>query len=751
MELLKEILLTYEKHRFREDSGMYDEQWFAQRSERFENRFGSEQLSGLDGDRLLETLFDRGNRDSLLYWLEFKNDDEFTTNAFGVIGRESTPGSAVIRRKEDGQWAKGEGQQERILEPSEAVDSARIIRDSLVRGAELIRSMPADLEDTAYFQLQDDLEGALGDLVQVGWVHKYFHLLFPEKIDNLHSMEAQTFYLIKLLQHPVRRDARYAVACKLLRFARQVDLRINNFTRALRMHFGPPHKYWRVGTTDGATQRSYWKEMKQNGYISVGWQALGDARRFDTLADLEARSLIRNIISRNYPNNATTVTKSARQYFNFYRQITPGDIVVACRGKKVMGIGRVIGRYEFNKDLGFPHFRRVQWLVHGGEDLPKPGEGLLTTINVYEDADNLLEIERRIKDFRTESSLDGGLAPTVARIRDVLERKRQVILYGPPGTGKTYWAEKVASELASRRAFNKPFSKLRGDERVIVWGDGKKRGLARFCCFHPSYGYEDFVVGIRARVETDRTVFEVTDGVFKTACADAAANPRLDYFFIIDEINRGDISRIFGELITLLEGDKRGKNVILPISGESFSIPSNLYIIGTMNTADRSIALLDVALRRRFGFFELMPDYSLFEGVVIRGLPLGLWLEALNKRIVENVGRDARNLQIGHSYFMRSGVPIRDVDTLRKVLREDVIPLLEEYCYGDYGAIAKIIGEGFVDQENQTIRDEFLEPGNEDELINGLLKPNPGIEVTSTIDTGDEAYEENEAEVDQEQ
>jgi 5-methylcytosine-specific restriction protein B len=202
---------------------------------------------------------------------------------------------------------------------------------------------------------------------------------------------------------------------------------------------------------------------------------------------------------------------------------------------------------------------------------------------------------------------------------------------------------------------------------------------------------------------------------------------------IIDEINRGNISRIFGELITLIENEKRGKKMILPLSGESFSIPENVYLVGTMNTADRSIALLDVALRRRFGFIELMPDYSLLLNVTIEDLPVGLWLSELNKRIVEHAGRDARNLQIGHSFFMEKGEPIKDFDQLRRVIEEDVIPLIEEYCYGDYIAISKIIGSNFVDKEKQEINRELFNTGRESDLINALLEPTPEIATSSLL------------------
>src|SRR5215218_5670208 len=136
---------------------------------------------------------------------------------------------------------------------------------------------------------------------------------------------------------------------------------------------------------------------------------------------------------------------------------------------------------------------------------------------------------------------------------------------------------------------------------------------------------------------------------------------RAEFLLIIDEINRGDVPRIFGELLTVLEKDKRGRPVALPLTGGPLRVPDNVYVIGTMNTADRSIALLDTALRRRFGFVELMPDSSVFGEAVVGGIPLGPWLDAVNRAIVDHVGQDARNLQIGHSYLLDDGRPIADL------------------------------------------------------------------------------------------
>ena len=225
--------------------------------------------------------------------------------------------------------------------------------------------------------------------------------------------------------------------------------------------------------------------------------------------------------------------------------------------------------------------------------------------------------------------------------------------------------------------------------------------------------------------------FTQRDGIFKRLCLDAKAKPDEKFYLIIDEINRGDIPRIFGELLTILEKNKRGKSILLPLTGELFHVPDNVYIIGTMNTADRSIALLDTALRRRFGFIELMPDSKVLDNAVVEGIPLGAWLDALNSRICEHVGRDARNLQIGHSYLLDRGSPIADFAHLSRAVQEDILPLLEEYCYEDYGKLEKILGTDLVDVRNQQIRHELFVPSNWNELVLALLAPCP--EITTSI------------------
>ena len=145
--------------------------------------------------------------------------------------------------------------------------------------------------------------------------------------------------------------------------------------------------------------------------------------------------------------------------------------------------------------------------------------------------------------------------------------------------------------------------------------------------------------------------------------------------------------------------------VTLPVSVERLSVPSNVFVIGTMNTADRSIALLDTALRRRFGFVELMPDVSVLAGASVGGrIPLAPWLTALNERIRAHCGRDARNLQVGHAYLLDDGRPVASFPKFVRIVAEDIIPLLEEYCYEDYSALKNILGYGLVDEQRQRIR-----------------------------------------------
>jgi 5-methylcytosine-specific restriction protein B len=243
-------------------------------------------------------------------------------------------------------------------------------------------------------------------------------------------------------------------------------------------------------------------------------------------------------------------------------------------------------------------------------------------------------------------------------------------------------------------------------------------GALTWTTFHPSYSYEDFVEGLRPfDAGEGRVGLRLEDGLFKRLCRTAEAKPNQRFLLIIDEINRANVSKVFGELITVLERDKRGLPVVLPQSKESFSVPSNVYILATMNTADRSIRLLDSALRRRFAFRELMPDSGKLEGAAVAGLALDELMETLNTRIAKHVGREK---QLGHSYFLDAGQPVTDPDQFAQRFQQEILPVLQEYCYDDFSALTNYLGSKLVDVEEQRFNEDLLNDPNE--LIAALIQ-----------------------------
>lgn len=269
-----------------------------------------------------------------------------------------------------------------------------------------------------------------------------------------------------------------------------------------------------------------------------------------------------------------------------------------------------------------------------------------------------------------------------------------LILYGPPGTGKTFATASRAVDLCDGTLPNS------GERKVVMarYEELRKEGRITFVTFHQSYGYEEFVEGLRPHVNaTGQVAYSVMPGVFRRVCDTARLSATVDespakpHVLIIDEINRANISKVFGELITLLEPDKREGNVNaitvkLPYSGDDFTVPANLHIIGTMNTADRSIALLDTALRRRFDFEELVPDPSVLRGRDVEGVDLEQLLKGLNERIEVLFDRDHR---IGHAFFMN----VTSLDDLERVFRRKVLPLLQEYFYENWSSVRRVLND----------------------------------------------------------
>lgn len=312
---------------------------------------------------------------------------------------------------------------------------------------------------------------------------------------------------------------------------------------------------------------------------------------------------------------------------------------------------------------------------------------------------------------------------------DTVAFPKNLILYGPPGTGKTYHTILYAVAIIEKKTLAEieadPY-----DDLISRYNRYKEDGFITFTAFHQSYGYEEFIEGIRPVMVQDfntkskkqsqtsnknselqttksKIQYEISSGIFKHFCdrANQDQSQANNYVFIIDEINRGNLSKIFGELITLIEPSKRlgqigGLSVTLPYSKTQFGVPDNLYLIGTMNTADRSIALLDTALRRRFQFQEMQPDPSVLNNVFVEDLSIKDLLARMNQKISILFDREHT---IGHAYFL----PLKEnptLETLASIFRTTILPLLQEYFYQDYEKIRLVLGDNKKsDEHNQFI------------------------------------------------
>ena len=437
-------------------------------------------------------------------------------------------------------------------------------------------------------------------------------------------------------------------------------------------------RYWLYAPGRGACM---WDEFYTRGIMGLAWGEIGDLTAYAHKEDLKAQML------QTYPENGTQ-KNDIHALWQFANEMKPGDVVFVKKGRsEILGRGIVTGDYVFDPEGGhYPNCREVRWTSAGNwpiderlamktlteiTDYPE----LLSRIETFfEDSDDDVESEEPLvifPEYSSEQFLDEVYMPeerydaTVG----VLRAKKNIILQGAPGVGKTFAAKRLAYSMMG----------VKDASRVML------------VQFHQSYSYEDFIEGYRPSGQG----FELVKGAFYSFCKKAADDEENAYFFIIDEVNRGNLSKIFGELFMLIESDKRGpKNKLqLLYSRELFYVPRNVHIIGMMNTADRSLAMLDYALRRRFAFVELRPA---FDSEGFRDYCAGLdnprfealvrEVESLNRAIAEDESL-GEGFCIGHSYFCNMK-PEDCTDTaLASIVDYELIPMLKEYWFDEPGKV----------------------------------------------------------------
>lgn len=433
-------------------------------------------------------------------------------------------------------------------------------------------------------------------------------------------------------------------------------------------------KYWKVAPGE---QARLWDECRDGGYMCVGWDEIGDLSLFDTEDDF--RAAFAAAYTDEYNGHKSAITRKAKELWRLM-EMAEGDKIIANRGtREIIAVGTVTAtKYQYRPERDeYKHTINVDWDLDSGRALTDPVK-LWATTTVAKipstQVGDLLDPGSRPTHQYIDTTVTSDDEPNYTQWKKILDRKGQVIFYGPPGTGKTRAAKGFAAWLLG--GVNNPGAHLTE------------------VTFHASYAYEDFIEGFRPKAGETELKLELRDGIMKRVAKDAAAHPDDPYVLIVDEINRADVPRVFGELMTVVEKARRGQSVILPTSGETLTIPQNVVILGTMNTADQSIRSLDAALRRRFGFIELMPEPDLLSTSIIDDLPLDQFLHDLNRRITKIAGRER---QIGHSYFLHRGQPIDSAEAFGEIIRTDIIPLLQEIAYDDYGQLREFLGSGIVD------------------------------------------------------
>ena len=430
-------------------------------------------------------------------------------------------------------------------------------------------------------------------------------------------------------------------------------------------------RYWVYAPGEGSYM---WDDFYKRGVMAIGWNEIGDLSLFKN------KSEIKEAMKKIYgPNLSYQNAKHAT--WQFANEMKVGDIIFVKKGRsQLIGRGIVTSDYFYDSEAEeYNHIRTVNWTHHG--EWSYPGKAAMKTLtdvtpyidvveklkNIFDDgtSEDVEEVEKSYSSYTKEDFLNDVFMSEeeYERLRSVFVFKKNIILQGAPGVGKTYAAKRLAYSLIGEK----------NAERV------------KMVQFHQSYSYEDFIMGFRP----SDIGFELRKGTFYNFCKRAELDAVNDYFFIIDEINRGNLSKIFGELFMLLENDKRGASLQLVYSDEKFSIPDNLYIIGMMNTADRSLAMLDYALRRRFAFFELQPGFDT-DG-------FKTYQSNINNRKLDNLISCVKNLNyaiatdeslgegfcIGHSYFCNLTPESVNDQVISNIVEYELIPLLKEYWFDE--------------------------------------------------------------------
>lgn len=623
--------------------------------EAFNRNFPLETLGQLPLDKYTNL----NRSDSFCYWLESKTYHlgsiwGGSSYKFGIYAYNAKPKAGDPRIVFDDHYAWYSRYKAETAE-----DAWKIVRNDLVRIATWSREGKFE---------EIDKDKSFGEVVKwkIAFLYSNLHLLpvyskdkleyiaLDNGMENAHgaSIAAMQKYLLTKINGDV-----------LTFYENNVEPKLHTLEEE------ETPKTWIYSPGESASE---WETCLKDGIMCLGWSEVGDFKDFKSLSETRAK------MKKIYDKEDRPFTNDGLAVWEFSHVMKKGDVVFAKKGmRKIIGRGIVQSDYQYDGTYDvFPNIRKVDWQVTGEWDVPNNmAMKTLTEITMRLDL---------IKQYNDVISGEGTIAPPDSsvqhdnelysktdflnevymssedydKLRNLLEYKKNMILQGAPGVGKTFCAKRLAYSIMGEK----------DDKRVAM------------VQFHQNYSYEDFMMGYRP----DGNGFVLKKGIFYEFCKKAQKEPDKPYFFIIDEINRGNLSKIFGELLMLIEKEYRGEEIRLAYNDEPFSVPANLYIIGMMNTADRSLAMIDYALRRRFSFFNMQPA---FDSEGFKTYQQTINDETFNKVIDgikylnDDIKKDnslGEGFCIGHSYFCGGDIT---KERLVSIIDYDIKPMIREYWF----------------------------------------------------------------------
>ncbi len=646
----------------------------------FKSKYSPELLKTLEGEELLDKLFlGKGDTDNLCYYLE----RDKKSRPYGGIGGGNAAKFGLYYSKELHSWVKGKGKSLQTLSIDEAIEEGTKIRDTIVNACNYIAN--TELKSIEDYQKLDELN------IKNAWIRKYLHMVFPdifpawysvqmldaiiqhygeEPKEDLYAKIAQVVFIARKCEIPLILFAKLKTNMDIVEATKEIEENVMENSNV---------RYWVCAP---GTKAEKWEECYQKGILVLGWDDVGDYRKFKNRDEIETE--IRNNGKTQKPNNDTLAI------WSFCNVMKEGDVVFVKNGRKKI-IGRGVIKSDYIHDTNrseYQNIRKVEWISGDWELDEKWGNAplpfkTLTEITKYNDLVNYLNKlvhAENIDDVPTSDAVSYAKNNFLNEVfvsdkeydtlKNLLMYKQNIILQGAPGVGKTFMAKRLAYSIIG----------------------SKQNNFVECIQFHQSYSYEDFIMGYKPT----NNGFELKTGVFYNFCKKAEKDPDHKYFFIIDEINRGNLSKIFGELLMLIEKDKRGPEyaIKLAYSDEKFYVPENLFIIGMMNTADRSLAIMDYALRRRFSFYNVEPSFNT-TGFANHIKENGI-SDDLSKQIIdkftglnnyiadEGISNLGKGFCIGHSYFcnkLNDGQS--EKDWYNSILHFEISELLNEYWWDD--------------------------------------------------------------------